>query len=99
MENFKELQTLINEKEKIDEFVKRVKTLGFVGQYGSKTFVGITENHNDRYNFGGIEKIIGEEKLKAIVQQFEGLLSVELHRVKEAKEKELSNYSVVVNGS
>lgn len=97
MENFKELQTLINEKEKIDEFVKRVKTLGFIGEYGRKKFVGIKDDNNGRYDLDGIEKIIGEEKLRSIVEQFEGLLSVELHRAKEAKEKELANYKIVIN--
>jgi hypothetical protein len=100
MENFNQLQALINEKQNIDEFIKRVKTIGFVGAYsGSKNHLAIIDSSNNRYNFGGIEKIIGEEKLKLIVEQFEGLLSVELHRVKQAKENELSNYKIIVDAA
>jgi hypothetical protein len=95
MENFEELQKVIAHKEKVEEYIKRIKTLGYVGNCGNKYYVGIKDDHNLRYTFEGLGKIIGQDKLDSIVGQFEGLINVELQRSKEKVEIELSEFKIV----
>lgn len=95
MENFKELQQLINEKSHIETQITHAKTIGLWGQYSTPSIVAVKNNDNGRYDFGSIQKIIGEEKLKSIVAQFAGLVHLELVKAKEQKEAELAQFSVV----
>lgn len=97
MENFEELQKALRHKAKVDEYLKRIKTIGFVGRYGSEHYIGITDHYNERYTFSGVASIIGEEKFSSIVKQFEGLLNVELQNAKEEAENEISKFRVVRN--
>ena len=97
MENFEELEKTIYHVKKIDEYIKKVKTIGFVGRHGSKEYIGITEINNNIYDSEGVCKIIGDEKLENIIHQFRGLINVELQNAKEEAEKELSRFKVFKN--
>lgn len=67
-----------------------------VGGYGNVgKYVAISDDYNDRYTLSGVADIIGADKLKSIVEQFEGLISVELHREKQKVEEELSKYTII----
>lgn len=94
MQHFQELQQAIAHRCKVEEYIKRIKSLGYIGNFSKKEFIGIVENSNGRYTFDGIADIIGAEKLNSIICQFEGLINVELHKAKEKADKELSRYSI-----
>jgi len=97
MENFEELQKAVNHKSKVEEYLRRIKTIGFVGSYSSKDYIGITNHDNERYTLSGVADLIGEEKLNSIIKEFEGLINVELQNAKEEAEKKLSKFRVVKN--
>ena len=77
------------------EYMNRAKTIGLSGDYSLQTRIVIHDSKRDAYTFSGIAKIIGEDKLNAFIDQFEGLVSMELARAKEEAEKELSRFKVI----
>lgn len=97
IENFKELEKLVREKQKIEEYLKKTQTIGFFEYFGDKRYIGIIENHNDRFSFKGIEDIIGKEDLYLALEEFIRLLSDKIQKEKDLKEKEISKYIVVVD--
>lgn len=94
MKNLKELQDLLSESARIDEYLQRVKTIGFLTDCGRKISVGIKDNYNRRYNFDGIEAIIGSGKLREILEQFETRLTEELATAKKENEQALAKFSI-----
>ncbi len=94
MKNLKELQDLLSQSAQIKEYLERVKTIGFFTDCGRKISIGIKDNYNKRYNFDGIETIIGAEKLREILEQFEARLTEELTAAKQENEQALTKFSI-----
>ncbi len=98
MENFEELRKLISNKDKIEEYLKRVNSIGFIGRHGKGQYIGIIEHDNERYELSGVSDIIGVDVMNYIVMQFKLSISAELKKHITEYEKNLSKFSIVKDG-
>lgn len=87
MEHYEELQSLVNENAHIDTYINQVVHIEFINSGLKNSFIGFRRGLHEKYNFSGIEKIIGNEKLNALVEQFKQHLIEELNVAKKIKKK------------
>lgn len=97
MEHFEELQKKIKEKEHLDEIIKRVSSIYFMGNYGMNQYIGFQKNDSDRWTFSTVIKIIGKEKAEQLLEQFKGLIEVELFKKNKELENDLSQFKIIKN--
>lgn len=89
MEHLEEINKLTSDLARIAEYQNRAKTI-----IVDRRDLVIRDNYNDRYTMLGLRYVIGEDKFDAIVEQFKGLLEVELHRISIQKRQELGKYKI-----
>lgn len=95
MENFKQVKKAVEHLEYVDEYIRRVKSMGYIGTHGSMVGVGITDHNNERYTFRGLAHLLDTEKLTGIVKQFELLISAELHAVREKAQADVDSFEII----
>lgn len=95
MENFEQLKELHYKKDKINEHIKRIESLNYLGVHNSKDFIGITEDNNGRYTFRTVIDIIGEDKMNSVIDSFRTMLKAEIIQAKHQNESEIDKFQII----
>ena len=90
MTNFEELQNLHFKKEKLEKLIKATSTLIL-----EKEYIIIYRSDNGRYTLSDVNRMIGEEKMNQLIQQFENLLLAELYQIRESNNQQLAVFSII----
>lgn len=93
MEHFDELKGLLGESSTLDSLIR---VSGSIARDKHRdNVIAIDRAYAGSDSFYLIAKYIGEEKFNSIVEQFSGLLALELMKAKKSKDEEIAKFDIV----